>query len=172
MFFMRHGQTTFNEGLKHMGCDPQIHDAPLTGQGKKQVTLAAQRFGKKVEFILASPYTRALETATIAASILNVPIVVEPLVGEYRQYSCDYGSPVCDLEKAWPHLDFSKVDKGTWWLPFPEPYASLKQRVQSFREEWGYQDAADRTMVVSHWFFINAVTGAYIDNAEMVEERV
>lgn len=172
MYFMRHGETTFNEAHNRTGRDPQIHDAPLTAHGKKQVTLAAQRLGKKVELILASPYTRALETATIAASILNAAIVVEPLVGEYRQYSCDYGSPVCDLEKAWPHLDFAKVSPGTWWLPWPEPRKSLTQRVQAFRDEWGWHDNADAIMVVSHWYFINAVTGAYIDNAEIVEERV
>lgn len=172
MLFMRHGETTFNEAHNRTGGDPQIHDAPLTARGKKQVTQASQCLGKKVELILASPYTRALESATIAASLLNVPIVVEPLVGEYRQYSCDFGSPLCDLEKAWPHLDFTKVAQGAWWLPFPEPRASLKQRVQTFRQEWGYQAVADRTLVVSHWFFINAISGAYIDNAEVVEERV
>lgn len=172
MYFMRHGETTFNEAHNRTGRDPQIHDAPLTDRGKRQAREAMGRFTRKIDLILTSPYTRALETAQIVASVKKVPVLVEPLVSEYRQYSCDYGSPVRDLEKAWPQLDFGKVADGAWWLPFPEPRKSLFQRLQAFREEWGWRDEADRIMVVSHWFFINAVTGTYIDNAEIVEERV
>ncbi|MGE4351737.1 MAG: histidine phosphatase family protein [Bdellovibrionales bacterium] len=172
MFFMRHGETTFNVAYNRRFVDPQIPDAPLTEHGRRQALAAAKRFPKKLELVLASPYTRALETATIVGSVLDVPVLVEPLVGEYRQYSCDYGSPVVALEKAWPQLDFSKVERGTWWLPWPEPRRSLAQRVQDFRDEWGWHEKADRIMVVSHWFFINAVTGLYLDNAEIVAERV
>lgn len=172
MYFIRHGQTTFNEALDRTGRDPQIPDAPLTDYGRQQAVKAARRFDQKIDLVLASPYTRALETATLVAGVFDVPVLVEPLVGEYRQYSCDYGSPVCDLEQAWPHLDFAKVDKGAWWLPWPEPRQSLAQRVRAFRDEWGWRDNADKIMVVSHWYFINAVTGAFIDNAEIVEERV
>lgn len=158
--------------MDRTGRDPQINDPPLTDLGRQQVERSARAFTRSVNLILASPFQRAIETAQICAAVLDVPVLIEPLVGEQRLYSCDVGSPVATLEKKWPHLDFSKVDRGEWWLPFPEPRGDLARRIQAFRTEWGCHEHAARILTVSHWYFINAVTGAHPDNAEVVEEWI
>lgn len=171
MFFMRHGQSEFN-AMMDQGIDPRTPDPVLTSHGKKQVEHGIKKLTRPINLILTSPFTRAIETAHIVAEACKVQIMVEPLVAEHRLYSCDVGAPRSKLERDWPHLDFSKVDCGEWWLPFPEPRTSLKQRVHAFKQNWGYHDQVDSILVVSHWYFINAVTGAYPDNAEVIEERI
>jgi len=172
MFFMRHGQSTFNVIMDETGHDPQINDPPLTELGRQQVTKSAERFKRNVDLIVASPYIRAIETAHVLASVVDAPILIDPLVGEQRLYSCDVGSPVCDLQSRWQTLDFSKVGQGPWWLPFPESRESLAARVRAFKDDWDHHEAAARIMVISHCYFIHAITGAWADNAEIVEERI
>lgn len=168
MFFMRHGQSEFNVRINRTGRDPDMPDAPLTEMGQQQVRRAAERFEEKIDLIVASPYTRALQTASLVADVHNVPMIIDPVVGEYRLYSCDIGSPVEKLRASWPSLDFSKVGRGEWWLPFPETPKSLGERVAAFRKIWGLEEKASRLMIVSHYYFINAVTGSCPDNAEIV----
>jgi len=171
MFFMRHGQSTFNVICDETGRDPHTPDAPLSPFGMKQVEAAAARFTKrKIGLILTSPYTRALQTASLMAKVLNAPIVVEPLVGERRLYSCDIGTPASALKTAWPGVDFSRLPgEGAWWLPFDETRADLMKRVRAFDDEWGWREEAAQTLVVSHWYFIESVTSAGLDNAEIIE---
>ena len=166
---MRHGQSTFNVGYDQTGRDPQIPDAPLSEKGYVQVEKAARQIRKgTIDMIVSSPYSRALQTAKIVAEIHSVPVVVEPLVGERRLYSCDIGSPVDALRATWPDLDFGKVDKEPWWLPMPESHSDLLARIRTFKDQWAFEEVRDRLLVVSHWYFINGATGVSPDNAEIV----
>lgn len=171
MFFIRHGQSTFNVVYDRTGGDPQIPDAPLSPLGVKQVEAAAARLaGKGLRQIVSSPYTRALQTAHILADALKIPVAVEALVGERRLYSCDIGRPVATLKKEFPQADFGAMDeKAEWWLPFHESAEGLAARVQAFRSEWDWRQEADKTLVASHWYFILASTGAGLDNAQITE---
>lgn len=171
MFFMRHGQSTFNVVHDYTGRDPQIPDAPLSELGERQVEAAALRFNKPLDLIISSPFTRAIQTAHAMAAAQQTPIVIDPLVSEQRMYSCDIGSPVEKLQADWPALDFSKVQGGEWWQPFPEDRKDLTRRITAFRDEYGWREDAGRLLVVSHWYFIQAISGAGLDNAEVVEVR-
>jgi len=55
-----------------------------------------------------------------------------------------------------------------WWLPFNESPRDLQKRVRAFEDKSLVNDNPQRTLVVSHWYFINAATGAGLDNAEVV----
>ncbi len=175
MLFIRHGQSTFNIGFDATGRDPQIPDAPLSPQGIKQVETAAERLKKetKIETIICSPYTRALQTASLIAEKLAAPIHVEPLVGERRLYSCDIGQPIAALRARWPKADFSRLmHEGEWWLPFNESMGDVQRRAGAFRAEWESAGNEKRTLVVSHWYFIYAATGLGLDNAEIAAENL
>lgn len=169
MYFIRHGQSTFNVAYDQTGRDPQIPDAPLSPLGVRQVEKAAAELAsRRIDRILSSPYTRALQTAHIVADALKLPVAVTPLIGERRLYSCDIGRPVAALKKEWPKADFCAMEEeGEWWMPFHESAASLSARVQAFRDEWDWRETAAQTLVVSHWYFISAATGAGLDNAEI-----
>lgn len=169
MFFIRHGQSTFNVAYDETGRDPQIPDAPLSPLGVRQVEKAAAGLAASpIRRILSSPYTRALQTAHIVAEALKLPVTVTPLIGERRLYSCDIGRPAALLKKEWPRADFGTMEEGAeWWMPFHESAASLTARAQAFRDEWDWRQEARETLVVSHWYFIAAATGAGLENAEI-----
>ena len=174
MFFMRHGQSTFQLTMDRTGIDPGIPDAPLTDTGKKQVFAAAHHFKKPIDLIVCSPYTRAIESAHVFAEKVPVPIKIDMRVSEQKIYSCDVGSPVELLQAKWPSLDFSMVPQGEWWKPFPEARGAVMQRMHSFLDEWFYskKPPPERVLVISHWYFINAVTRTYPENAQIIEVGV
>ncbi|MGE0109485.1 MAG: histidine phosphatase family protein [Bdellovibrionales bacterium] len=171
MYFMRHGQSIFNERYDLLGRDPNEPDAPLSPKGKDQARAAGMRLQDKgFVRVVASPFTRAIETALLAAEVLNLSVEIEPLIGEYRLYSCDIGSPTSALRAAWPHIDFKDFHSEDWWLPFPEKKNSLTSRITAFRDKWDTHPDWGKTLFVSHYFFINAISdGVVPDNAEVVK---
>jgi len=172
MYYMRHGQSTFNAAENAFGRDPQIEDAPLTDLGKNQVENAAKEIIESklpIKQIISSPYTRAIESAQIISKHLSIPHIISPLVRERCLYSCDIGQDVELLKQQWPDLDFSEVPSGEWWAPFGETHKSLMHRIKLFKDKWQFDDLADNTLVVSHYYYINSATGAAPDNAEVIE---
>ena len=70
MILVRHGQSEFNVVFNRTGRDPGIPDPSLTAKGKEQAAIAAKALsGRGFRRIVASPYTRALETAAARAGI-------------------------------------------------------------------------------------------------------
>ena len=173
MFFMRHGQSVFNVVHDRTGRDPQTPDAELSALGITQAQrAAAQLAARKISRIISSPYTRALQTASFAAEVLRLPIEIDPLVAERCLYSCDIGSPASVLRARFPSVDFSALGGEQWWPPQNESARTLQERVHTFMTKMDFEDRAATTLVVSHWYFINAATGICPANAEVVEARV
>jgi broad specificity phosphatase PhoE len=168
MHFIRHGQSHFNLGFDQQGRDPQIPDAPLTPYGFNQARNAARQLAdKNITRIISSPYTRALQTATTLAEILGVAIHVEPLVGERCLYSCDIGTPASILRRQWQQLDLSALEEN-WWPEMNESVAALSWRTESFKQKWGAAASSGGFALVSHWYFLNTLTGHDFDNCEIV----
>ncbi|HAX91433.1 MAG TPA: histidine phosphatase family protein [Rhodospirillaceae bacterium] len=173
MFFMRHGQSVFNVVHDRTGRDPQTPDAELSALGMTQARKAAMQLeGRRITAIISSPFTRALQTASFVAEVLRLPIEIDPLVSERGVHSCDIGSPASVLRARFPALAFSALGGGQWWPPQNESARTLQERVHAFMTKMSFEDRAATTLVVSHWYFINAATGACPDNAEVVEVRV
>lgn len=81
LYFVRHGQTVWNVENKICGAT----DSPLTEQGRAQ----AQALGEKIKAeqvqldeILASPLSRARDTARAIAQETGVPLRIEPRLTE------------------------------------------------------------------------------------------
>jgi len=173
MILIRHGQSEFNVVFNKERRDPGIRDAPLTDHGRSQVAGAAQELatriasGLKITRLVASPYTRALQTAAIIAETLDLPIEIEPLVREHAAYHCDIGTPASLLAGTWPHLSFDHLNE-TWWSALDETEAQLLDRCHHFRSRAaGWTDWRE-VAVVSHWAFIRGLTGYEARNAELV----
>lgn len=127
VMLVRHGQSEHNAQVYHPNGpdynDPRYLDAPLTPTGRAQASslhAAVRRFNPHV--IVSSPMTRAIETALLATRYgtnhtnNNVPFVVTPLCTERMACSCDVGSPVSELCRRFPFLDFSGVMyPERWW---------------------------------------------------------
>jgi phosphohistidine phosphatase len=78
LYFLRHGIADWPEW------DPaRDHERPLTKDGvkkMKQQATALADLGLKIDAVLASPYTRAYQTADIVAGKLGLDVKTEPLL--------------------------------------------------------------------------------------------
>jgi broad specificity phosphatase PhoE len=168
MILMRHGQSEFNLHFSATKRDPGIRDPRLTALGQEQAEAAVEAMqAAGVTRILASPYTRALQTAAPSARTLGLPVQVHPGVRERFHFTCDIGSPPTDLAAAWPDHDFDHLPE-TWWPEATESPESVDARVDLFLAEMRGAADWETTLVVSHWAFILALTGQSLDNGAWI----
>ena len=166
MILIRHGESHFNVHYGATGEDPGIVDAALTEEGARQVRAAARGIDRHdLRRIVASPYTRTLETAAILAEALDLAITVEPLVRERAYFTCDIGTPRSELAARWPTVDFSGLTE-RWWNETEETEAALNRRCRQFHADAATLEDWRHLLVVSHWGFILGLTGAALQNAQ------
>ena len=168
MLLIRHGQSEFNVVYSVTRQDPGIRDPRLTEEGKRQAEAVARRLAtEEVRRLVASPYTRALETAEIIARALDLPISVDARVGERAAFACDIGTPAADLRRLWPGLALDHLDE-IWWPTLEESETALGERCERFRRATA--ETADWTglAVVTHWGFIRGLTGLSVPNSAVL----
>ena len=168
MLLIRHGQSEFNVVYSVTRQDPGIRDPRLTAEGRAQARQAAEALAAHgLARLVASPYTRALETAEIIAGILDLPIAVDPRVGERAAFACDVGSPMATLRDRWPHLTLDHLDE-EWWPTLEESEAELGRRCETFRCAMAAAVDWETTGVVTHWGFIRSLTGLTVPNCAVL----
>lgn len=166
MILLRHGQSEFNVHFTATRKDPGIQDPKLTPVGHRQAEQAAEALrAEGITRILASPYTRALQTAAPVARALGLPVAVHPVVRERYAFTCDVGSPRGALRLAWPDHQFDHIDE-VWWPKEEEPAEQVVARAARFRAEMAALPDWRHTLVVSHWGFILSMTGKSVANGE------
>ena len=166
MILLRHGQSEFNLHFTATRKDPGIPDPKLTPLGHEQAEAAAAALaGEQIGRILASPYTRALQTAAPIAERLGLPVIVNPVVRERYAFKCDIGSNRSDLALAFPGHDFSTIEE-VWWPQAEEPADQVIARAALFRAEMCALPDWSDTLVVCHWGFIMSLTGKSMSNGE------
>ena len=139
VYFIRHGQSTFNEashvGKLYPNADLRSKifvDAALTPTGEQQALEAkAVLHDLNIEVAITSPFQRALQTCQLAHGEENV--VVNHLCGERLESACDIGSPPAELKKLFPALDFSDIPK-TWWYTGVHDEKTQEESIKWF---WG-----------------------------------
>lgn len=102
---LRHGESVGNAESRWQG----QADFPLTQRGRAQAQALAERWAgekKKFDFVIASPLSRARETAEIVASKLGLPVEFDPLWlerdnGEFR------GLTANEVRQNFAHPDFT-----------------------------------------------------------------
>lgn len=168
MILLRHGQSEFNVVYGATRRDPGIRDPKLTEEGRHQARAAAETLREAgLTALIASPYTRALETAEIVATVLEVPVTVEPLVGERAAFTCDLGSDPAELKARWPHLALDHLAP-TWWPTLEESEEQLLARCARFRSQVSAEANWRRIGVITHWGFIRGLTGLTVPNGAIV----
>ena len=92
IYFVRHGQTNWNIEHKIQGQS----DIPLNEMGKKQAELIAPQLKDlKIERIISSDLSRALETAQIINTHLKLQITLDTRLREFK-YGQIEGVPTKD----------------------------------------------------------------------------
>jgi glucosyl-3-phosphoglycerate phosphatase len=168
MILLRHGQSEFNLRYAATRVDPGIADARLTEYGHVQAERAARSLAAmKITRVIASPYTRALQTAAPIVRRLGLCVEIRTIVRERFGLPCDIGTPRGRLAQAWPEHDFSAIAE-TWWPERHEGPDEVTGRARVFREEMVTAPDWRETLVISHWGFILCMTGRSINNGETV----
>jgi len=173
MLLVRHGQSEFNAAFTLTRVDPGIPDPELTAIGRDQAAAAAGRLrAHGVRRLIVSPYTRTLQTATIIADALGLPISIDARVRERAAFHCDIGSPPAALASRFPAYDFAGLDD-PWWhdhlgLGRAETESELALRAESFRRDMAAAEDWRHVAVVTHWGFVRALTGQQAQNGEVL----
>lgn len=168
MILVRHGESHFNVVYGKTRRDPGIVDPELTETGRRQAeSVAAALDGADIRRILASPYTRTLQTAEIVAEALGLGVAVEPLVRERAAFVCDIGSPRSALSRRWPRFEFGDLPE-RWWPDPEESEHALLARCRAFRRAVAGLEDWRHVLVVSHWGFIRGLTGQAVTNGTRV----
>src|SRR3546814_14942883 len=103
-----------------------LFDARLSPLGEKQVeALRRDVADLAVELVVASPLTRAIQTAVGAFGIGRVPFVIEALHCERLESSCDVGRPPAELTAEFAHLQFEPLAYPWWHSDGPHPQATV-----------------------------------------------
>jgi broad specificity phosphatase PhoE len=164
MILIRHGQSYFNLHYGETRIDPGIPDPTLTETGRQQALAVVEILRPRaLKRLIASPYTRALETAHIIAGVLGLPIAVEPLVRERAAFTCDIGTPPSELARRWPQLAFDHLEE-RWWGEEEESETALHARSRHFRALMAATPDWPEVAVITHWGFIRALTGETVTN--------
>ena len=168
MILVRHGQSEFNVVFSVTRQDPGIRDPLLTPEGRRQAEAVAEALlGRGIGRLIASPYSRALETAEIVARRLDVSISVDPLVGERAAFACDVGTTRDHLKARWPHLQLDHLEE-QWWPTLEESEGDLSARCAAFRAHMRRVEDWASVAVVSHWGFIRGLTGLTVQNGAVL----
>ena len=171
MIILRHCESEFNRLYTLQGRDPGTPDPALSPQGQAHAAqLARQMHGLGITRILVSPYTRTLQTAAPIATALGITPEITPIIRERGMYSCDKGTPASRLAQAWPKLDFSALGEN-WWSPPPEPDRILHERAQTFNQHMTREREHERILVISHWWFLLALSGRSMENGDWMHHR-
>jgi broad specificity phosphatase PhoE len=168
MLLIRHAQSEWNLRFSRSRIDAGPADPVLTPAGRAQAgSAAAMLAGLPIGTIVASPYRRCLETAVLIADRTGAPVRIDALVRERCAFSCDRGSPPGLLARLWPELAFDHLDE-SWWGRAIESQPSIRHRAAAFRDQARTWPDQERTLVVTHWGFLRALTGLEVENGTLV----
>ncbi|CAK9054951.1 Phosphoglycerate mutase-like protein (AtPGM) [Durusdinium trenchii] len=117
LLLVRHGESEYNVHYAKHHQDPgDFWDAPLTSTGEEQAASLKQKLlPEKVDLVVSSPLTRAIETALRASP--TGPHLATPLASEHMEASCDIGRPTSELRAVYPKVDFQDLSEVWWYVP-------------------------------------------------------
>ena len=173
---IRHGQSTANAGFAETGLDPGVVDARLSQLGEEQVRQTHHLLaGSHYDLIVASPLTRAIQTASgIFAGRNTTPMVIESTHRELLGNTGDKGRAVSSLKADFPHLDFGHLSD-VWWYTegdvdhrglHVEPLEVMLHRIEVFKL-WLAKRPEQRIAVVGHGLFFYHMTGVQFENCQL-----
>ena len=157
LFLVRHGETDWNRSGQIMGEQP----VPMNQNGEAQVKqLATFLKSRSIHALYSSPVARALQTAEILASALQVPVtadrgLTEINVGEWEG-------------RYWKHLTddfarqqfYSRPEEAR--PPGGETLSEVQIRAVAAVERARTREGADRLLFVSHADVVRTILAHYL----------
>jgi broad specificity phosphatase PhoE len=134
---LRHGQTDWNIDLRLQGSS----DIPLNQTGIRQAELAAEYLvGTQWDLVIASPLSRAKDTARIVADKLDLEVVIVPELIE-RSFG---------IAEGMSHSEWRKLYESHAEIPGLESLVDLKDRSISLLTQIANIYDGQRILAVSH----------------------
>ena len=153
IYIARHGESDWN--LHNLVCGRSY--LPLTPEGRRQAqALAASLAGKPITRIIASPLSRAQETAAFAGEVLGLPVSLDPRLLE-QDFGTFEGSsslrPEFLLYRDQPALRY----------PGGESLLDVAARTYSLLRELRDQPEAGEALLVCHGGVCRAIRTFFVN---------
>ena len=147
LWFVRHGESTWNASRLVQG---QAGGSVLTAKGRREAARAAARLSDiSVAAIYSSDLDRARETAAIIATVLRVPLHLDPALRE-RSFGDAEGHPLIELDTAASGIEGDRVVDAGARPPAGESLSELYERVQAFITTLEWRAPDGDVLVVTH----------------------
>ncbi len=180
---VRHGKPIYDDVIKYGFRGHGIALAPLSEEGIKEVEKTSKDFiFNDCDLLISSPYTRAMQTASIISSRHQLPINVEVLLHEWIP---DLSNNYNTIEEFINNIRIAKyeykIGKDNPHFKYSDNIESLvhvRERALSVLSKYlGY----DKVVVVTHGLLINTLiddvklhTGEYVavDSKDLFDQKV
>jgi uncharacterized phosphatase len=145
LYLVRHGETDWNLQRRIQGAT----DIPLNDTGREQARRAGGLLSRRNwDAVVASPLSRAHETASIIASELGLPAPTTDERLVERHYGDAEGLEVSEVDRRYP---------GTTHVPGREERENVAKRALEALIEIGEANRGKAVIVVSHGGLIRSV---------------
>ena len=160
VFFMRHGETEWNQLRKQQG----QKGSPLNEKGHMQAKKLARIIKTlRVNFLFTSPLERAMQTANIVSQHTQL----KPRV-DSRLMECSFG--VCegltrtDIDHQYPNL-WANYERSKWTFRWPngESYADVDERVRNFISDCLLSENNNTIGIIAHETTNKVLLGRLLD---------
>ncbi|MDS0299029.1 histidine phosphatase family protein [Halogeometricum sp. S1BR25-6] len=169
---LRHGERRDSVEENWRETAERIHDPGLTDRGRRQADRAAERLRETgVEEIYASPFLRAIQTASPVADALDLPVRVEPGLGEHLNPAWFDAHPeVLGREERVERFPRTDVEHRPLLEPtFPEDAADAERRIGETARRIVDSTSARRVLFVGHGATVGGVAHGLVGSAEAVD---
>tara|TARA_B100001093_G_C26434907_1_gene845586 strand:+ start:74 stop:745 length:672 start_codon:yes stop_codon:yes gene_type:complete len=174
---IRHGEAEHNVRFKYIGKEAynEKQDTRLTMLGKNQADNLGIKWENKnkIDLVIVSPLSRALETATRIFKDMDIPMICLDSLTEYPQHSelCNKKRNKSELQKEYPLIDFLRITHETvkWNPKKKESIKELNDRV-NFIKKWIFWRKEKNIAIVAHSSFLaQFMHGKIIDEDNQLE---
>lgn len=149
---LRHGQTDWNIDLRLQGSS----DIPLNETGRNQAAVAGAKLSRADwDVIIASPLSRASDTANIIAEQLGMHVVIVPELVE-RSFG---------VAEGMSHSEWRRMFESNEHIEGLEPIEDLRARSEALLQLIATEYDGLRVLAVSHGAFIRKVLRVVSDNS-------
>lgn len=147
IYLIRHGESTMNKENRYYGW----LDAPLTELGKEQLKGLKDFMEKQnIEYVISSPLSRALNSASLSTGREEVDIIIEERIKEMN-FGIWEGLDIKELQTQ--HKELWNMWCNEWKktrIPDGESFEDFYNRVANFIREAIKKYKGKRICIVSH----------------------
>lgn len=165
LYLIRHGEAIHNVLFKQHGMktffDQNYYDTKLTELGYNQAIRLGETWEEidKIDLVIVSSLTRALQTAQNIFKDKNIKIISLDFLKEYPQgkHTCNKRDSKNNIENMFPNIDFSKLDSVNDEMWDPHNIESIDSLLSRINKMYDFIETTNckNIAIVGHNSFIS-----------------